>query len=115
MASIEHFEIPADDVSRAKTFYGTVFGFTFEDWDDDNVMLHTGSKDGINGDISKKRDILQHPTVVISVENLEETLEAVKAAGGEQIGEIKQLTETSRWVYFRDSEGNLLEAYDSTD
>lgn len=114
MASVEHFEIPADDVARAKSFYGTVFGFTFEDWDDDNVMISTGSEKGIGGDIHK-RSATPHPTVVITVDNLEETLAAITAAGGEQVGEIQALTETSRWVYFKDSEGNLIGAYDSTD
>ena len=27
-----HFEIQADDLERAKAFYGDVFGWTFEDY-----------------------------------------------------------------------------------
>lgn len=28
---IVHFEIPADDIARAKRFYGDLFGWTFQD------------------------------------------------------------------------------------
>jgi len=33
-------------------------------------------------------------------------------AGGEQVGEIQPLSENSRWVYIKDSEGNLIGLYD---
>jgi hypothetical protein len=31
MDKVQHFEVPADDMRRAKEFYGEVFGWTFED------------------------------------------------------------------------------------
>ena len=84
MASVEHFEIPADDVHRAQAFYGKVFGFTFEDWGGGNIMLRTGSDAGINGDIHQRGPV-PHPTVVISVDDLEETIAAAVEGGGEQV------------------------------
>jgi uncharacterized protein len=30
MAKVVHFEIPVDDLSRAKEFYGSVFGFDLQ-------------------------------------------------------------------------------------
>lgn len=114
MAKIEHFEIPADDVKRAQRFYGKVFGFTFEEWDPDTVMFRTGSDEGIGGDIHK-RAVAPHPTAIITVDNIEETIAAVVAAGGEQVGEIQPLGETARYAYFRDSEGNMIGVYDSTE
>lgn len=110
MASVEHFEIPADDVARAQAFYGKVFGFTFEDWGDGNIMLHTGSDDGINGDIHQRGPVA-HPTVVISVEDLEETIAAVAEGGGELVGEIQSMGETARYAYVKDSEGNVIGLY----
>ena len=113
MAKVEHFEIPADDVERAQTFYGEVFGFTFQAWDADNIMI--GAPDGgIGGDIHKRAG-LPHPTVVITVDNLEDTLAEVIAHGGEQVGPIEDLDEKSRYAYFRDSEGNIVGVYDSRD
>ncbi len=31
MNSVKHFEMPADDIDRAKKFYGEVFGWTSKD------------------------------------------------------------------------------------
>lgn len=109
MASIEHFEIPADDVDRARAFYSTVFGFSYEPWGDDMGMLMTGSDVGINGDIHQ-RGVVPHPTVVITVESLEDTLAAVVAAGGEQVGEITPMSDDMSYVYFKDTEGNIVGA-----
>ncbi len=110
MASVEHFEIPADDVDRAQAFYGKVFGFTFEDWGDGNIMLRTGSDAGINGDIHQRGPV-SHPTVVISVDDLEATIAAVLEGGGEHVGEIEAMGETARYAYVKDSEGNVIGLY----
>ena len=37
------------------------------------------------------------------------------ANGGEQFGEIQPLDETSRWVYIKDSEGNIIGVFDKKD
>ncbi|MFZ8758834.1 VOC family protein [Microbacterium sp. HMH0099] len=113
MASVEHFEIPADDVARAQAFYGKVFGFTFEDWGDGNIMLRTGSGAGIDGDIHKRGPV-SHPTVVISVPDLEGTIAAVIDGGGEQLGAIESMGETARYAYVKDSEGNVIGLYADT-
>ncbi|MEO6505251.1 MAG: VOC family protein [Terrimesophilobacter sp.] len=111
MARVEHFEIPADDIERAKTFYGNVFGFEFEDWDATTTMI--GASDGgIGGDIHR-RGVVPHPTVVITVDDLEETLEAIITGGGEQVGEIQILDENSRYAYFKDTEGNVVGVYEN--
>jgi len=110
MASVEHFEIPADDIARAKTFYGNVFGFEFEDWDATITMIGA-SRGGIGGDIHR-RSTVPHPTVVITVDDLDDALEAVITGGGEQVGEIQILDEDSRYAYFKDTEGNIVGVYE---
>lgn len=111
MAKVEHFEIPADDIERAAGFYKSVFDFTYEAWGDEMGVISTSDEGGISGDIHK-RGAVTHPTVVFTVDRLEDTIAAVVANGGEIIGEIEQLDETSRYVYLRDSEGNIVGAYD---
>jgi uncharacterized protein len=111
MAKVEHFEIPADDLARAKTFYGSVFGFEFEDWDATTTMIGA-VEGGIGGDIHV-RSVVPHPTVVITVPDLDEALAAVIAGGGEQLGEVQILDEDSRYAYFKDTEGNIVGVYDS--
>lgn len=117
MGKVEHFEIPADDVSRAKSFYAEVFGWAFEDWDDETTMIKPGGKPGdtgvIGGDIHK-RSAVPHPTVVITVENVEDAIAAIEKAGGRLIGAIHPFGESARYAYFEDSEGNQVGLYDGT-
>jgi predicted enzyme related to lactoylglutathione lyase len=51
--AIVHFEIPADDVQRAKRFYQKAFGWKISDpWKMDYYFVETKKKgeEGINGD-----------------------------------------------------------------
>jgi uncharacterized protein len=113
MAQVEHFEIPADDVSRAQAFYGGVFGYTFEKWDDDNFMLFTGGTGGINGDIHK-RGAIAHATITITVDDIEASLTAVESAGGERVGKVESMDGKGRYAYFRDPQGNVIGVYETT-
>lgn len=112
MGKVQHFEIPADDVSRAKAFYGGVFGWTYDDWDDENVMIHAAGDDSIGGDIYK-RDKPTPPTVVITVDSIEDALDAIIKAGGQRLGAIEALGEMGRYAYFTDPEGNRLGLWDT--
>ena len=114
MAFVEHFEIPADDIKRAQAFYKTVLGFDYEPWGDDMGVIRQPEGKGINGDLHE-RGATPHPTVVFTVDNIEETAAAAIANGGSQLGEIQALSETSRWVYITDSEGNIIGLYDDTE
>jgi predicted enzyme related to lactoylglutathione lyase len=111
MANVEHFEIPADDLPRAQTFYKEVLGFTYEPWGEDSGLLRKPEGEGINGDLHQ-RGVLPHPTVVFTVDRLEDTIETAVAHGGELVGSIEPLGENARWAYLRDSEGNMIGIYD---
>jgi uncharacterized protein len=107
MAIVEHFEIPVDDIERAQTFYATALGFDYEPWGAQMGMLNQPEGKGINGDLHLRADT-PHPTVVFTVDDIEATVERVVAAGGSQVGEIQPMSEAMRWVYIRDSEGNIV-------
>jgi len=111
MAKVEHFEIPADDIARAQAFYSSVLGFHYEPWGEDMGMLKQPQDAGINGDLHV-RGAAPHPTVVFTVDRIEETVALAVTAAGEQVGQIQPLSESSRWVYIKDSEGNLIGLYD---
>jgi uncharacterized protein len=111
MAKVEHFEIPADDVPRAAAFYREVFAFGYEPWGDSNMGMLRATEGGISGDLHPRSDA-PHPTVVFTVDNIEETIAAVIANGGAQFTDIQPLGETSRWAYVKDSEGNIVGIYD---
>lgn len=111
MAKATHFEIPVDDIQRAKTFYQDALGYDYQPWGDEMGMLTEPSEDGIGGDLHLRAGV-PHPTIVFEVDRIEDTLELVKAKGGEQVGEILPIDETSRYVYVKDSEGNLIGLFD---
>lgn len=111
MAKMEHFEIPADDLPRAQAFYQEVLGFDFQPWGDDmGVLTHPGDE-GVNGDLHR-RDAVPHPTVVFTVDRIEDTIALAIARGGSQASEIQALGENGRWVYITDSEGNAIGLFD---
>jgi predicted enzyme related to lactoylglutathione lyase len=113
MGRVVHFEITADDTRRAVKFYQDAFGWKFEDSgmsDMDYQLAHTGDEDemGIDGAIMPRTYHSQPVINTIGVENLEEALEKVKAAGGQLEGDIQPIPEVGRFSYVRDTEGNLL-------
>ena len=112
MAKVQHFEIPADDVGRAKSFYGSVFGWTYDEWDDDTAMIHAVGDDSIGGDIYK-RESPEAPTVVITVDSIEQSLDAILKAGGQRLGGIETMQGMGRYAYFTDPEGNRLGLWDT--
>lgn len=111
MASADHFEIPVDDIARAQAFYKSVLDFDYTPWGEEMGMLEQPEGAGINGDLHL-RGGLPHPTIVFTVEDIDATLELVRANGGDALGEVQPMGETSRWVYIRDSEGNIVGLFD---
>ena len=107
MAIVEHFEIPVDDIERAQAFYTSALGFDYEPWGAEMGMLSQPEGKGINGDLHLRADA-PHPTVVFTVDDIEAAVERVVAAGGAQIGQIQPMSEVMRWVYIRDTEGNIV-------
>jgi predicted enzyme related to lactoylglutathione lyase len=118
MGKVVHFEIPADDLPRAKKFYSTVFGWSTSEMPEmEYVMLGTAESDedgmpkepgAINGGMMKRQDPLRHPVVTIDVENIDEALASVKKNGGQVVREKLALGDMGFTAYFRDSEGNVI-------
>lgn len=117
MGKVQHFELPADDVERAQAFYAAVFGWTYEDYGPDMAMVESAGAEGetgvIGGDIFKRETPSDVPTVVISVDSIEDTLAQIVAAGGRRAGDIQTLPEQGRFAYFFDPEGNKIGVWDT--
>jgi uncharacterized protein len=118
MGEVVHFEIPADDLSRAKKFYSTVFGWRANEMPEmEYVMIGTTESDedgmpkqpgAINGGMLKRQDPVRHPVVTIDVENMDDALAKVKKNGGQIVREKLPVGEMGFAAYFKDSEGNVL-------
>ncbi|MCH6232052.1 VOC family protein [Microbacterium sp. CFH 31415] len=111
MAKMEHFEIPVDDIARAQAFYRSVLGYEWEPWGDEMGLLRQPDGEGVNGDLHM-RGPTPHPTVVFTVDKIEDAVALAVSHGGEQLGEIEPMGETARYVYLKDSEGNIIGLYD---
>ncbi len=119
MNPVIHFEMPAEDRKRMSDFYTNVFGWQTQqmgsDFGDYVVVTTTESTDkgpikpgAINGGFYQKTDdpALQHPSIVISVDNINEHIKKVEQAGGKISGEIQNIPGVGQYVSFLDTEGN---------
>ena len=113
-----HFEIQADDVSRAKNFYEKVFGWKVEKMMDkekgggmDYWGVTTGpdGTPGINGGMYERPDenMLHTFDCTISVENIDEAIEAIKSNGGKITREKSEIPEIGWFTSAMDTEGNM--------
>ncbi len=79
--SIDYLEFVASDLSAAKTFLESAFGWKFTDYGPEYTSFHDGRiSGGIRSDASVKAP--GNPLVVIFSRNLEETLQKVVKEGG---------------------------------
>jgi len=121
MNPVVHFEMPAEDRERIKTFYTNAFGWQMQQFGPEigDYILVTTSEVGddhfpkqrgtINGGFYPKSDNNSpHPSVVISVDDINESIQKVKKAGGKVFGEPVDIPGIGMYVSFIDTEGNRL-------
>ena len=114
-----HFEIQADDLERAKTFYTDVFGWTFEDYGQFTGSPYwgivTGPEDtpGINGGLLLRpapapgaAQGTNAAVLTMGVEDFDATAAKIEAAGGQVALPKMALTGMAWQGYFIDTEGN---------
>ncbi len=116
--SVVHFEIPADDVERAKLFYREAFGWkidaypgmdyhgvTTTDTGPDMMPTTPGS---INGGLFQREAPLTSPVLTIDVHDIDEALAAVERAGGKTLLGRQAVADMGFTGYFADPEGNIM-------
>lgn len=112
------FEIIAKEQSKAMTFYGEVFGWTFEPGPSGFAYVHFGSGPGASmGGIGKADSAVPGEApgchFYLTVDHLETAIEKVLAAGGGRLMDPTSL-DGYRFAMITDPEGNivgLLEAF----
>ncbi|WP_454861889.1 VOC family protein [Peribacillus frigoritolerans] len=119
MGRIVHFEIHVNDMERAKTFYGEVFGWSFQDWSDYAGMPYFGAvtgnenEHGIDGALMQRQSAppetgqaLNAFACTIGVENYDLT-EAKIIENGGKLAMPKFALPGMAWQgYYIDPEGN---------
>jgi len=126
MNKVVHFEIPADDMARAKKFYQNTFGWRLKDMPEmEYVMAMTAETSGdnmmmpkepgaINGGMMKRSDMVKCPSLAVSVDNIDEAMQKVKKMGGSIVMEKMPVGEMGFMAYFKDTEGNVLSLWQNS-
>ncbi len=118
MDKVVHFEIPVDDLDRAKGFYNSIFGWKLEDFPG---MEYTGittvpvgedrmptERGAINGGFMARTAKLTAPNVTIAVASIDEALGKVETNGGSIVTPRTEIGDMGSYAHFTDSEGNVV-------
>ncbi|HVZ11111.1 MAG TPA: VOC family protein [Candidatus Paceibacterota bacterium] len=118
MNRVVHFEIPVDDIERAKKFYAENFGWNLIQSGPEfgnYVVVQTGPTDAkgmpqesafINGGLFKRSPDAKGPILVIAVDDCDASVKKIEASGGKLVGEILDIPTVGRYARVLDSEGN---------
>ncbi|OGU30547.1 MAG: glyoxalase [Ignavibacteria bacterium GWA2_35_9] len=120
MNPVVHFEMPAENRKRMAEFYTKAFGWQTQQLGSEmgEYILVTTSEVGdngfpkqpgtINGGFYQKTDdpLSNHPSVVIAVDDINESIGKIKNGGGKILGEIQEIPGIGKYVSFLDTEGN---------
>jgi predicted enzyme related to lactoylglutathione lyase len=118
MDRVVHFEIPADDIARAKEFYGATFGWELNDAEGmDYTIVRTSPVDerqmptepgAINGGMMQRTAETPNPVLTINVDSIDDALKRVDAGGGTSVRPRTEIPGMGAFAYFKDTEGNVV-------
>ena len=127
MRKVVHFEIPAEDVGRAKDFYGSVFGWqlnTMPMGDSEYTIVMTTPVDqqtqmptepgAINGGMMQRDQRIPSPVITVDVEAIDDALKEIEARGGSTVTPRTAIPGMGAFAYFKDPEGNVLGLWETT-
>jgi predicted enzyme related to lactoylglutathione lyase len=119
MNPVVHFELPAENRQRMADFYSKSFGWKTEMLGKDmgNYVIATTTESdekgpkkpgAINGGFFTKTDDMpaQYPSVVVAVDDINESMKKVMKAGGKVLGDPMEIPGVGQYVSFFDTEGN---------
>lgn len=126
MNPVVHFELPSEDNQRMSKFYGDAFGWQTNqlgpEMGDYVVVMTTETGEdnrpktpgAINGGFFKKSPANSNPTLVIAVDDIQEGMKKVVAAGGKILGgqtvegQPDNIPGVGLYIAFVDTEGNRI-------
>jgi predicted enzyme related to lactoylglutathione lyase len=125
---ISYFEIPADNIERAKKFYEKIFDWKMEKYDEKGkehyfVMTTEVGDDewtpkepgAINGGLVK-REMPDEPFVnYVTVESIDKICKLIEKNGGKIVMPKTKMGEWGWWAVFKDTEGNVLGLYEEAE
>jgi len=120
MNPVVHFEMPAENRKRMAEFCTKTFGWQTQQLGPEMgeyllVSTTETSQDGhpkmpgaINGGFYQKTDdpVSNYPSVVISVDDINESIGKIKNGGGKILGEVQEIPGIGKYISFIDTESN---------
>ena len=116
---VVHFELPYKDAERISSFYETTFGWQITKLGEQSgnyILAKTAVKDAKLGFPARTIDggffptkpdwPNQYPSIVIGVDDINESIIKIKGNGGQVLGEPILIQNFGMYVSFIDTEGN---------
>jgi predicted enzyme related to lactoylglutathione lyase len=119
MRKVVHFEIPADDESRAREFYRSVFDWQLQEMPeqqytiamttpvDEQTQVPT-EPGAINGGLMKRSAETPSPVITVEVDAIDDALKQIEAAGGSTVRPRTEIPGMGAFAYFKDTEDNVV-------
>jgi len=119
-ASVVWFEIPADNVERAKKFYSSLFGWKIEKFpaavSEDYWHIDTGGGDETpDGGLMPRMHAQQPITNYVIVPSVDEAAANVEKLGGKIMKPKTEVAQMGYFVICRDTENNEFALWERTD
>jgi predicted enzyme related to lactoylglutathione lyase len=102
------FEVVGSDGQKLRDFYGDIFGWSFQLGDDPSMDygMTNPSDTGIGGGVGTS-PASPHAMFYVEVDDPQETLDRIVAAGGEVVMPVTELPMVT-FAQFKDPEGNVV-------
>ncbi len=120
---VVHFEIPADNVERAKSFYQKAFGWQINQYPGmEYHMVGTAPSNeqgmptepgAINGGMTKRQDPVKNTVITIDVSDIDSSLKSIEKLGGKVVQKKQPVADMGFTAYFKDTEGNIVGLWQS--
>jgi uncharacterized protein len=111
MPAIVHFDVPAEDVERAKKFYSALFGWQFESFPDLQYYLFTTTNldgtPGVGGGMGKRMEPSQRMMNYFGVPSIDAAMKQVTSLGGKVFTGKMAVPGMGYLANCMDTEGNL--------
>jgi hypothetical protein len=114
---VVHFELPVDDVARAKKFY-SIFDWELQDYPEMNYIgIRTVPVDenrmptesgAINGGMMLRSAEVRAPVIAIHVDSVDAYLVKIQQAGGSVVMPKMEIGGMGFYAYVKDTEGNVI-------
>lgn len=109
--TIVHFELPADDVARAKAFYEALFGWTIEPvpgMGDYHGVVTSDSASDIHGGMMARQNPGHVFVTYVSTDSVDESLAKAIALGATEMMPKMPVPGMGWFAQFRDPEGTIM-------